>query len=277
VTYLGIKGTHVPRRVLPNTFPEGVADPCATCPVGFVYLNSSGNTNRHSGSIEVRRRQRNGFEASAMYTFAKAIDDAGLGSGNYVAQNWLDRRAERGLSSFDQRHQLAAQGQYTTGMLSSFGGFWDGWTGAIFRQWTLIGQMTVGTGMPLTPVIFAPVNGTGMSGSLRPDVVTGVPIYLENDSGFLNPAAFALPAPGQWGNAARNSITGPAQFSLNASITRTFRFSERISMDLRVEATNVLNHVSYPNWNTTVNSEHFGVPSRANGMRTIQPSMRMRF
>jgi hypothetical protein len=48
-------------------------------------------------------------------------------------------------------------------------------------------------------------------------------------------------------------------------------------MDLRVEATNVLNHVSYPNWNTTVNSEHFGVPSRANGMRTIQPSMRMRF
>jgi hypothetical protein len=277
VTYLGIKGTHVPRRVLPNTFPEGVSDPCTTCPVGFVYLNSSGNTNRHSGSIEVRRRQRNGFEASAMYTFAKAIDDAGLGSGNYVAQNWLDRRAERGLSSFDQRHQLTAQGQYTTGMLSSFGGFWDGWRGSLFRQWTLIGQMTVGTGMPLTPVILAPVSGTGMSGSLRPDVVTGVPIYLKNGSGFLNPAAFTLPASGQWGNAARNSITGPAQFSLNASITRTFRFSERISMDLRVEATNVMNHVSYPNWNTTVNSAHFGVPSRVNGMRTIQPSMRMRF
>jgi hypothetical protein len=276
VTYLGIKGTHVPQRILPNTYPEGVGNPCPTCPVGFVYLASSGNTNRHSGSIEVRRRQRNGFEASAMYTFSKAIDDAGLGTGNYVAQNWLDRRAERGLSSFDQRHVLTAQGQFTTGMLSSFGGFWDSWRGSILKEWTVLAQMSVGTGMPLTPVILAPVNGTGMTGSLRPDV-TGASLYLDNSAGFLNPEAFTRPAPGQWGNAPRSSITGPAQFSLNASITRTFRFSERVSMDLRVEATNVLNHVSYPNWNTTVNSVQYGFPTRANGMRTVQPSMRVRF
>ena len=274
ITYLGIKGTHVPQRILPNTFPSGAQNPCAGCPVGFVYLASNGNSSRHAGTIEVRRRQRNGFQASAQYTFAKAIDDAGL-AGNHIAQNWLDLRSERGLSNFDQRHQLVVQAQYTTGMLASVGGFWDGWRGKLFKEWTLTTQMNVGSGSPLTPVILAPVSGTGMTGSLRPDV-TGAPLYA-GSAGGLNPLAYAAPAPGQWGNAGRNTITGPEQFSLNASLTRTFRLSERVNMDLRVDSTNVLNHVTFPNWNTTVNSSQFGLPRNANAMRTLQPSLRVRF
>jgi hypothetical protein len=273
--YLGIKGTHVPQRILPNTFPAGVLNSCGACPTGFVYLTSNGNTNRHAGTIEVRRRQRSGFEASARYTFSKAIDDAGLG-GNHIAQNWLDLRAERGLSNFDQRHQLVVQAQYTSGMLAGIGTFWDGWKGNLLKEWTLTSQLTVGSGSPLTPVILAPVSGTGMTGSLRPDL-TGEPLYLDGFAGFLNPAAFAAPAPGQWGNAGRNTIIGPRQFSLNASLTRTFRINERVSMDLRVESTNVLNHVTFPTWNTTLNSSQFGLPMRANAMRTLQPSLRVRF
>ncbi len=82
---------------------------------------------------------------------------------------------------------------------------------------------------------------------------------------------------GQWGNAGRNSITGPAQFSFNASLTRTFRVNERVNIDLRVDANNVFNHVTFPDWNTTVNSSQFGLPTRANAMRTLQPSLRVRF
>jgi hypothetical protein len=275
VTYLGIKGTHVPQRILPNTFPAGAANPCPSCPAGFVYLTSNGNTNRNSGTIEVRRRQRNGFEGGVRYTYSKAIDDAGLGA-NHVAQNWLDLRAERGLSDFDRRHELVVQGQYTTGSLAKIGSFWDGWRGKALKDWTLTSQWTVGSGTPLTPVFLAPVSGTGITGSLRPNV-TGAPLYIEGAGAFLNPLAFAAPAAGEWGNAGRNTIIGPGEFSLNASLTRTFRVNERISMDLRVDATNVLNHVTYPNWNSTVNSAQFGLPSRANPMRTLQPSLRVRF
>jgi len=272
ITYLGIKGTHIPQRVLPNTFPTGAVNPCRSCPAGFVYMSSYGNSSRNSGTIELRRRQRNGFEASARYTFAKAIDDAGLG-GYYIAQNWLDLRAERGLSNFDQRHQVVVQTQYTTGMLAVIGGFWDGWRGKAFKEWTMTTQLTAGSGSPLTPVILAPVSGTGFTGTLRPNV-TGLPIYL---NGALNPTAFATPVPGQWGNAGRNSITGPRQFGLNASLARTFRVNDRVSMDLRVDATNVLNHVTFPRWNTTVNSAQFGLPVNANPMRSLQPSLRVRF
>jgi hypothetical protein len=48
-------------------------------------------------------------------------------------------------------------------------------------------------------------------------------------------------------------------------------------MDLRVDANNVLNHVTYPDWNTVVGSSQFGVPTRANGMRSLQPSLRVRY
>jgi Carboxypeptidase regulatory-like domain len=272
VTYLGIKGTHIPQRTLPNTFPSGAPNPCAGCPVGFVYLTSGGNSSRHSGTVEVRRRQRNGLQASAQYTFAKAIDDAGF-PGNSIAQNWLDLRAERALSNFDQRHLLVAQAQYTTGMRTSTGGFWDGWRGTLFRQWTVTGNLTMGSGTPLTPVILAPVNGTGVTGSLRPNL-TGVPLYID---GALNPLAYEAPAPGEWGSAGRNTITGPTQFLFNASLTRTFRVNERVSLDLRIDSTNVLNHVTFPSWNTTVNNSQFGLPASANQMRTLQPSLRMRF
>ena len=275
VTYLGVKGTHVPQRILPNTYPTGVANPCSTCPAGFVYLMSGGSSSRHAGTVELRRRQRNGFQAGVQYTYAKAVDDAGL-AGNNVSQNWLDRRAERALSNFDQRHQVTLQGQYTTGSFTSLGGFWDGWRGKLTREWTLTGLLTAGSGSPLTPIVLAPVPGTGMTGILRPDA-TGQPVYLKGGGAFLNPAAFVLPVVGQWGNAGRNSITGPSQFTLNASLTRTFRINERVNLDVRIDANNVLNHVTFPNWNTTVNSSQFGLPIRANPMRTLQPTVRMRF
>ena len=94
---------------------------------------------------------------------------------------------------------------------------------------------------------------------------------------YVNPAAFAAPAPGEWGNAGRNSITGPAQFSLNTGITRTFLISNRWSMDWRIDATNILNRVTYSGLNTIVGSPQFGLPNRANAMRKLLSSLRVRF
>jgi hypothetical protein len=275
VTYLGITGAHVPRRFLPNTFPAGGENPCPACPVGFVYLTSTGSSNRHGATIELRRRQRNGFEASARYTIARAIDDAGLGSAQ-IAQNWLDLSSERGPSSFDRRHELVAQGQYTTGMLGGLGSFWDSWRGTLLKEWTISGNLTLGSGTPLTAVYPVPAGGTGMTGHLRPNA-TGTPNGSDVDGRHVDPAAFAAPAPGEWGNAGRNSVTGPAVFQLNASLARSIRLNQRVSMDFRIDVTNLLNTVTYPDWNTTLGNAQFGLPTRANEMRTIRPSMRWRF
>ena len=55
---------------------------------------------------------------------------------------------------------------------------------------------------------------------------------------------------------------------------RTFRLSDRFNLDLRVDATNALNHVTFTAWNTTVNSPQFGLPAAANAMRSMQTTLR---
>jgi hypothetical protein len=278
VIYLGTKGTRLPQQTLPNTFPSG-----AVKPSGYVYLSSNGNSIRHAGTVQLRRRLRSGFTATAQYTWARSFDNAplmaGIGAGQdaaAIAQNWLDLGAERAPSSFDRRHQLSVVTQYTTGMGLGGSAFMGGWRGALFRGWASEFQLNIGSGLPLTPVYFAAVKGTGVTGNLRPDVteapVTGAPAGL-----FLNPAAYRAPAQGWWGNAGRNSITGPSQFSLNSSLGRNFLWRDRYSFDLRVDAMNLLNHVTVRSWNTTVGSAQFGLPAAADAMRTVQITLRFRF
>jgi len=156
------------------------------------------------------------------------------------------------------------------------GSLLTGWKSTLLKEWTISSQMNVGSGLPQTPVYIAAVGRTGFIGTLRPDV-TGAPLYAAPQGFFLNPAAYRPPAAGQWGNAGRNTITGPSQFSLNASLTRTFRMNDRLNMDLQMSANNVLNHVTYASWVTTVGSAQFGLPSRANNMRNVQTSLRLMF
>lgn len=279
-TYLGIKGSRGPQEFLPNTYPEGAANPCPSCPAGFIYMASNGNSTRESGSFQLRRRLHSGFTASATYTLSKSIDDSALGGrgqgNNVIAQNWLDLSAERALSNFDQRQLLAFQMQYTTGQGIAGGTLLNGWRGTLFKEWTVSTIVNAGSGLPLTPQVLSAVSGTGVTGPVRPDY-TGAPLYAAPTGLFLNPAAYTLAPPGEWGNAGRNSITGPAQFSLNAALARTFRLRDRYSLDLRVDATNLLNTVVFTSWETIVNSPQFGIPSAANAMRSLQTTLRLRF
>jgi trimeric autotransporter adhesin len=304
-TYLGIKGTDGVQEFLPNTYPVGATNPCPLCPVGFVYLTSGGNSTRQAGSIQLRRRLHNGLTGTLQYTYSKSIDDDSALGGQgataatqntpqspfntntvplggptppalTIAQNWLDLTAERGLSTFDQRHLLNATLQYTTGMGLGGETLLRGWKGALFKEWTVLTQITAGSGLPQTPVYLAAVPGTGVTGTIRPDY-TGAGIYAAPAGLALNPAAYAPPAAGQWGNAGRDSITGPIQFSLNSSMSRTFRLNSRFNLDLRVDATNLLNHVTFTTWDTIINSAQFGLPTTANAMRSLQTTLRVRF
>ncbi len=127
----------------------------------------------------------------------------------------------------------------------------------------------------------AAVAGTGFTGTIRPDR-TGAPVAAQPGGAslyqqHLNPKAYAAPAVGRWGSAGRNSITGPDQFSLDTSVARTFRPGGRYSLDARVSATNLLNHVVFTGWDATVNSTQYGVPLAADAMRSLETTVRLRF
>ncbi len=80
-TYLGTHGSHLMQEFLPNTVPVGAANPCPSCPSGFVFLTSNGPSNRQTGQLQLRRRLRNGLTATVQYTLSKATDDAGAFTG----------------------------------------------------------------------------------------------------------------------------------------------------------------------------------------------------
>ena len=299
VTYFGTKGTHGMQEFLPNTYPIGAVNPCPACKVGFVYRTSGGNSTRNAMQVELRRRLRSGLTDTFNYTWAKAMDDdaqvgsAGhqsttnatspfgvsaintAGGGSQVAQNWLDLRAERSLSSFDRRHVFNATLQYTTGM-GMGRELMSGWRGRLLKEWTVGNQLSFGSGLPETPTYLAVVPGTSYTSTIRPNV-TGAPIYTGTNGQFLNPGAYTAPSAGAWGTARRNSIEGPGGFSLNSSLSRTFRMMKNSNLDVRLDATNVLNRGVFSSWNSVVNSTTFGVPGSVNAMRSVQINARMRF
>ncbi|HUP04848.1 MAG TPA: TonB-dependent receptor [Bryobacteraceae bacterium] len=283
VTYLGVKGVHAVQEFLPNTYPAGAANPCPTCTAGYLYMTSNGNSTREAGSIQLRRRMHNGFATSGQYTYSRSFDDAALGGRGQgsavIAQNWLNLSAERGPSSFDQRHALSATAQYTSGMGLGGGTLLSGWVGRVVKGWTFSTTLTAGTGLPLTPAYGQTVPGTGVSGPIRPDA-TGAPLYAAPAGRHLNPGAYMAPPAGQWGNAGRNSITGPSQLSLNASMGRSFTLGGGNSfngLDVRFDSNNVLNNVTFPSWNAIITSAQFGLPTTANAMRVVQATVRYRF
>jgi hypothetical protein len=92
------------------------------------------------------------------------------------------------------------------------------------------------------------------------------------------------PAPGRRGNLGQNTIEYPGTWKLDANMSKTFRLTESKSLQLRFDATNVLNH---PNIPTTGNSAPtldinsntaFGIiTAKGNDVRTFQGQLRLTF
>src|SRR5947207_10520612 len=151
------------------------------------------------------RRFRNGVSANASYTYSKAIDNA------VQAQNYLDTSAERAVSAGNRTHSLNLSWQYSSGVGRGGGTLVSGWKGAILKGWTLTNNINVASGTPLTPTVGgarSTTTGTGITGSLRANA-TGLAVTDAAPGQPFNYAAFTIPLAGQWGDAGRNTITGP--------------------------------------------------------------------
>lgn len=285
IGYQATKGTRLDVRSIPNEAPPGSSGLLYQTTQlgqasGFTYDQSIGDSTFNALQTRLVRRFNHGISINAFYQFAKSIDDASSfgGAGATVAQNWLDIAAERGLSSFDVRHEFQSTFVWTSpagagrSRISA-----DSALGRLLKDWQVSGGITAQTGNPLTARVLgntAQLAQTGGIGSERADA-TGEPI--DSGSGFFNLDAFTVVPAGQYGNAGRNTIPGPGLFSLNAAFARSFTFAERKRLEFRVESNNVLNHVNYTNLYTVVNSVNYGLPSAAGAMRTLDAVVRFRF
>jgi hypothetical protein len=127
---------------------------------------------------------------------------------------------------------------------------------------------TINSATPLpagfTAVINAPGGGASRQ-TRRPDLIPGVDPYLDSDRNFLNPAAFAIPKPGTYGNLKRNALKGPnfSQFDLITS--KRFPITETVNIEFRAEFFNIFNRANFGNPASTLASS-LGV-----GTNLLQP------
>jgi hypothetical protein len=109
--------------------------------------------------------------------------------------------------------------------------------------------------------------GNGGFGHIWPDYIGGqikTPHKHNEPAGqnpmWYNPAVFASPAPGSYGDFHRNSIYGPGILNFNMSLFKNFNFTENTRIQLRFEAYNVFNHTQWGNVNVGLSAPTSGTP-----------------
>ena len=118
----------------------------------------------------------------------------------------------------------------------------------------------------------------GSTGSLRPDFVPGASFTAGGGSldNWFNKNAFTAPTD-VYGSASRYSIPGPGTISIAASLSKTMRFSETRTFEMRATASNPFNTVQYSGVDSTLGSGTYGQVTSAAGMRSFTFLGRFRF
>lgn len=228
-----------------------------------------GDSIYNGGNIGIEKRYSSGLQFRANYTFAKFFDNLDsrneLASypGNNTFTNYYDQKSRWGLSGNDIRHRLVGGVVYD--LPFGAGKTWSsrsGWINEVIDGWSsgIIGELHSGT--PLSPIELT--NNTGSySDGVRPNVV-GDPALRGSRSRsaklqeWFNTAAFASPEKYTFGNASRTFGEGPGLISLDASLLKSFKAGDKLNVQFRTEALNVLNHANFANPDTRNGSGTFG-------------------
>jgi hypothetical protein len=285
IGYNGSKGNHLDMRSAPRATP---ANP-GTNPANlvFTYDQAEAFSKMTAGTVRVNKRLSKGMAVGANYQYSHSIDDAGSVNGvsQVVAQNWQDLDAEEGNSSFDIRHQVT--GTYLYELPFGKDKFWltTGTASHILEGLSVSGSYTFATGEPLSPSYAAAVSSIecGTAGALRPNR-TGASVTAGGGTlgEWFNPAAFSLPTGtagycNAFGNAARNSITGPGTITNNMALSKTEQLGDTRSLEIRATLSNAFNTVQYSGVGTVEDEPKFGEITSAAAMRSFQFMARFRF
>jgi hypothetical protein len=193
-------------------------------------------------------------------------------------------RAERGLSTFDTRHQFRSFFVWELPFGERKRWAKKGWSASVFRNFSLNGNLTLTTGTPYTARLLGAASnnsGTGNNFSERPDAVgdPNLPRDQRTPLHYFDTTAFVQPAPGLFGSAARNTIEGPGTIQFNLSAGKFVRFGKDLQrrVEFRWEANNVFNHPNFTGLGTALGSANYGRVLGARQMRTMDLQIRVNF
>jgi hypothetical protein len=245
-----------------------------------------GNSTYHALQTQFTIRAVQGLDVQLSYTFSKSISDADvLAGGGPTGQTSYNRGLEKAIATTDvpQNFAIAYSYELPFGPGKAFLNR-PGITGKVLGGWIVTGIQQYYSGIP---VVLTATNGLPLfNQALRPDAVSGVSRQL-GGGGFdpakqtwINPAAFAVPAPLRFGTAARSytDLRAPNMYNENFGLMKRITFLERYSLTVRGEFFNAFNRVVFGAPSANISNSNFGrITSQVNTPRQGQVSMRFEF
>jgi len=252
-----------------------------------MYSNFGHNT-YHSATVRLERRYSSGLFVTGFYTWSKNLTDADA-DGSVSGVTYYDRRLEKARSNFDVSHRFVGTMVYELPYgkgrrWGNRGGFSD-W---VLGGWEVMFSQTIQSGTPIT-VTFAGAPSTPYAPgepyawlpmqqrpnqilpndqAMTPDWSIGpnrLPFSAQNP--YLNPAAFAYPAPFTPGTLGRNTLTSPGVVWAQASTSKTFKWGEKMRFQIRADVSNPYKHINLSDPNRVYNLATLSTFGRFTGTR----------
>jgi hypothetical protein len=265
IAYQGSEG----HRLFSATRVNGIDPLTGTRPLPdfgeFNQKANHGNSNFHSLQLSLKRSLTSGWMWETQYMWSHALSDNGFGAGQYPhIENYACVKCSYSDSDIDVRHSFSANSVYEL----PFGPgkrFLNGRgiAGRLVGGWALSGVATATSGRPIDILVDRSPSDLpdGITRNQRPDLVPGMSIYPAHQTinNWFDPAAFAVPAVGTWGNLGRNVGRGPGYYEIDTALEKDTSITERVAVKFRAEAFNLLNHPTYGDPASDISSASFGV------------------
>jgi hypothetical protein len=233
LTYQGTSYTGVTERPYLSAYPQ----------YGDInQIESIGTSNYSALQTTFKVRNYRGFSSQFSYTWGHNLDEVTQYRGQ-LPQDSTNFKGDYGNSDFDTRNGFVGNANYEV----------PGFRGPklLTNGWEFNTVITLKTGQPIN--LFTGTDTTGENEfTQRPNIVSnpfaGVSHKITNGVvQWFNPAAFADPAAGTYGNYTRNSIFGPGLEDVDLSIFKNTHITERVNAQFRVEMFNIFNHLNLAN------------------------------
>jgi len=211
-------------------------------------LRGCGRASFNAFQLGLTRRFQTGFTGGFQYQFSRNKGTTQGSNEAVTASNTFDFNSEYGTNQTDIPHTFNGSLIY----LPPF-------EGPIAGGWRIGGILNARSGVPINVTINRPdtvtvggvtltnIPGGNTRGTQRPDLVAGVDPYLKQGVRWINPAAFAAPMPGTFGNLPRNFLRGPGFWQLDLMLSKDVRFANTQGVQFRVEVFNIINRLNYEN------------------------------
>jgi hypothetical protein len=261
---------------------------------GFVDVWDDGGTrNYHGLLLDTQKRVSHGFTLTANYTWSHCISNlvnsfpqtgAG-GSGLYFAPTRKGDRGSCTVSGSDVNNGGGTDRRHIANMsgIATMPTFSNKTLRMIASDWRPSATVSMYSGGPFVVVTGTDDARNGINAvtqyanQVLPNVYGNRLPGSGANAHWLNPAAFAHPAPGTQANMAPGSVRGPGALIFNAGLSRLFPIKERQSVELRAEAQNVLNRANFSDPTANISSNTFGQIIGTGPARIMQFALKYSF